>query len=89
MFRLFHDQRIDNCPYTGYNRKRKGGKHMDVVTKITVPDYVYEFYKKVAENITHASTEETMSRALFGYAGFLAEKMEQEDGFLTEPTSTN
>ena len=62
---------------------------MDVVTKITVPDYVYEFYKKVAENITHTTTEDAMSRALFGYAGFLAEKMEQEEGFLAEPTDVN
>jgi len=62
---------------------------VDVVTKITVPDYVYQFYKKVAENITHTTIEETMSRALFGYAGFLAKEMEREGNVFTDQYSNN
>ena len=48
---------------------------MDVVVQLTVPDYLYQFYIKVAESITNTTPEESMARALYFYSGIVAEEM--------------
>ena len=52
---------------------------MNISVTIDVEDYVFEFYRKVSENITHRSVQETMASALFAYAGLIAQKMQDED----------
>lgn len=37
--------------------------------------YLYQFYIKVAENITHSTPEEAMARALYFDSGIVAEEM--------------
>ena len=59
---------------------------MKISVTVDIDDYVFEFYKKVSEYITHCSIPETMSRALFAYAGFVANEMQNADdaGFDTQ-----
>ena len=49
---------------------------MKISVTVDVEDYVFEFYRKVSEEITHCSIQETMSSALFAYAGFVAQEMQ-------------
>lgn len=49
---------------------------MEIITTISVPDYVYQFYQKVSEHIGDGrTTEDIMSSALLTYAGFLSEEV--------------
>ena len=48
---------------------------MDIAVTITVPDYVYAFYKKVSEQMPSRTVEEIMACALFRYAGIVAEEL--------------
>lgn len=48
---------------------------MDIPVTITVPDYVYAFYKKVSEQMPSRTVEEIMASALFRYAGIVAEEL--------------
>lgn len=54
---------------------------MDVTVAITVQDFVYDFYKKVADNMPPRTVEEIMASALFRYAGIVVKEMH-----LDEPT---
>ena len=54
---------------------------MGVTVTITVQDFVYDFYKKVAANMPPRTVEEIMASALFRYAGLVVEEMH-----LDEPT---
>ncbi len=54
---------------------------MGVPITITVQDFVYDFYTKVADNMPHRTVEEIMASALFRYAGIVIEEMH-----LNEPT---
>lgn len=53
---------------------------MKITTNITVEDYIYDFYSKVAQDMGNVSPEEIMSRALFMYAGIVAMDIEQKHG---------
>ena len=48
---------------------------MDVSVTVTVPDYVFSFYQKIAEQMPPHTVQEVMSDALFCYAGTVAEEM--------------
>ncbi len=48
---------------------------MDISVTITVPDYVYAFYKKVSEQMSPHTVEAIMASALFRYAGIVAEEL--------------
>ena len=45
---------------------------MDVITSVTIPDYVYEFYKAGAKRLNCKAPEELMEIALLRYAGLVA-----------------
>lgn len=46
---------------------------MKVVTNITVPSFVYQFYMKVANDLGNRTPEDVMADALFTYAGIVAQ----------------
>lgn len=48
---------------------------MKIITSITVEDYVYSFYNKIAEQIGNATPEQVMALALLMYAGSAAEEV--------------
>ena len=48
---------------------------MDVSVTVTVPDYVYAFYKKVSEQMPGQTVEQIMASALFRYAGIVVEEL--------------
>lgn len=45
---------------------------MDITTNITVPDFVYLFYCKLAKQIGNTTPERVMADALLTYAGSAA-----------------
>ena len=63
---------------------------MDVLIKLTVPNYVYRFYEDASRHVAGGSAEEVMSDALTAYAGLLSEdinKKRSEAMVLEENTS--
>ena len=51
---------------------------MDVLIKLTVPNYIYRFYKDASQHISGSSTEELMADALCAYAGLLNKEIARE-----------
>ena len=51
---------------------------MNIMVKVTVPQYVYRFYKQAAQHIANSSTEQLMSDALSAYAGLLSKEVAKE-----------
>ena len=51
---------------------------MDIMVKVTVPQYVYRFYMQASQHIANSSTEELMADALSAYAGLLSEDVAKE-----------
>ena len=51
---------------------------MDVLIKLTVPNYIYRFYKDASQHIAGSSTEELMADALCAYAGLLDKEVARE-----------
>ena len=45
---------------------------MEISTTVTIPDYVYFFYRKLADQAGDVTVEQVMSRALLMYAGSAA-----------------
>ena len=45
---------------------------MDITIPITIPDYLYDFYKTGAAQLQRESPEEMMATALEQYAGIVA-----------------
>ena len=45
---------------------------MDVLVKLTVPNYIYRFYDNAAEFIAETSAEKLMVDALTAYAGMIS-----------------
>lgn len=52
---------------------------MDVSVTVTIPDYVFAFYQKIAEQMPPHTVQEIMSDALFRYAGNVAEEMNSNE----------
>ena len=55
-----------------------GGIIMDVLVRLTVPNYVYRFYKTASEHIAKCTAEDIMADALSAYAGMLSEEVSRE-----------
>ena len=51
---------------------------MDVLVKLTVPNYIYQFYAQASRHIADCSAEEIMADALSAYAGLLSEEICKE-----------
>lgn len=51
---------------------------MDITVKLTVPNYIYRFYRNAAQYINGASPEAVMSDALSAYAGLLSEEIARQ-----------
>ena len=61
---------------------------MDMLIKITVPSYIYRFYRDASQHVAGSSAEEIMSDALCAYAGLLNEdvaKQLKEASALSDP----
>ena len=48
---------------------------MDVLVKLTVPNYIYQFYRQASAHIASSCPEEIMSDALCAYASLLSEEV--------------
>ena len=46
---------------------------MDILVRLTVPNYIYRFYSDSAQCIRDASPESVMADALSAYAGMISE----------------
>ena len=51
---------------------------MDVTVKLTVPNYIYRFYRNSSLHISDSSPEAVMSDALSAYAGLLSEEVARQ-----------
>ena len=47
---------------------------MDIIVKLTVPNYIYSFYRDASRNIRGSSPEAVMSDVLAAYAGLISKK---------------
>lgn len=62
---------------------------MDVLVKLTVPNYIYKFYDSAAEFIADTSAEDLMADTLTAYAGMISKdvaKERQQASSAEEPT---
>ena len=61
---------------------------MDVIIKLTVPNYIYRFYSDASRHVAGRSTEDIMADALCAYAGLLNEDVaRQQKEAYTQPGS--
>ncbi|MBP3684738.1 MAG: hypothetical protein J6J12_07230 [Oscillospiraceae bacterium] len=51
---------------------------MDILVKLSVPNFIYRFYKQASDHIADGSPEDIMSDALCAYAGFLSEDVAKQ-----------
>ena len=51
---------------------------MDILIKLTVPNYVYRFYRDASQHIAGSSAETVMADALCAYAGLLNEEVARQ-----------
>ena len=45
---------------------------MDIIIKLTIPNYIYSFYRDASRNIFGSSPEAVMSDVLSAYAGLIS-----------------
>ena len=46
---------------------------MDVMVRVKVPKYIYQFYENASAHVANCSAEDIMADALSAYAGLLSE----------------
>jgi len=51
---------------------------MDIMIKLTVPNYIYRFYEDASRHVADCSPEAIMSDALCAYAGLLNEDVAKQ-----------
>ena len=51
---------------------------MDVYIRLTVPNYIYRFYRDASVHVADSSTEDIMADALCAYAGLLNEEIAKQ-----------
>lgn len=51
---------------------------MDILVKLTVPNYIYRFYREASQHVANCTTEDIMADALSAYAGLLSEEISKE-----------
>ena len=63
---------------------------MDILIKLTVPNYIYRFYHDASQHVAGSSAEEIMADALCAYAGLLNEDIGKQlkDTFSTHEETT-
>lgn len=50
---------------------------MDVMIKLTIPNYIFRFYQDASRHVADSSPEHLMADALCAYAGLLSEPVAQ------------
>jgi len=50
---------------------------MDILVKLSVPEFIYEFYDKAAKYVAGSAAEELMADALSAYAGIISKDVAQ------------
>lgn len=50
---------------------------MDMLIKLTVPNYIYRFYHDASQHVSGSSAEDIMADALCAYAGLLNNEVAQ------------
>ena len=58
----------------------KEGVPLKIKTSVTIPDYVYDFYKKGAAQLNRETPEKLMKIALEQYAGMVAKELLNANG---------
>ena len=48
---------------------------MDMLIKLTIPNYIYRFYRDASQHVAGSSAEDIMADALCAYAGLLNEEV--------------
>ena len=48
---------------------------MDIIVKLTVPNYIYRFYRDASQYVANGTAEEVMADALSAYAGMLSDEI--------------
>ena len=51
---------------------------MDVIVKLTLPNYIYRFYRNSSRHISGSSPEALMADALSAYAGLLSPEIARQ-----------
>ena len=51
---------------------------MDVLVKLTVPNYIYRFYDQASNHVADCSPEDIMADALSAYAGLLSDEIAKQ-----------
>ena len=51
---------------------------MNVSVKLTVPDYIYQFYQEASRHVIQCGPEDIMADALCAYAGLLNKEIAQQ-----------
>lgn len=51
---------------------------MDMLIKLTVPNYIYRFYHDASRHVSGSSAEDIMADALCAYAGLLSEEISRQ-----------
>ncbi len=63
---------------------------MDVYIKLTVPNYIYRFYRDAARHVAGSCAEDIMADALCAYAGLLNDEIaKQQKQSLPKPDEDN
>jgi len=51
---------------------------MDMLIRLTVPNYIYRFYRDASQHVAGSSAEDIMADALCAYAGLLNEEVARQ-----------
>lgn len=51
---------------------------MDIIVKVSVPNYIYQFYQQASRHIADCTPEEVMSDALSAYAELLSDEISKQ-----------
>ena len=51
---------------------------MDILVKVSVPNFIYRFYKQASDHIADGTAEDIMSDALCAYAGLISEDVAKQ-----------
>jgi len=65
---------------------------MDVIVKLTVPSYIYRFYRNSSQHISGSSPETVMADALSAYASLLSEdiaKQRSQEAAIDPPVNSS
>lgn len=61
---------------------------MDVLTKITLPKYIFDFYAGASAQIRGSTPEDVMADTLIRYAGMVSPNLAKKTRSITEQNGT-